>query len=356
MKCTISCDALLERDLAVETVQLLTELFEPDEIFSLTHQPGQILGPIEQRRISSSLLSHKVKSKREILKWLFLVPTAAKKLSIPCRFDIVFNVSSGLSQGISKCKKTKQITYLLKDADLLFEDIEKTNWRGRFFAERSKKWALKALAKTDELWVSSSHLKHKYEKILDRKVEVVYPFVKLDDFPVITAPIFKYDYYVLVASSLSLDQARSWLTYLMKRNDKFTFVGSDDHLNELKKEHTKMFFGDRCAGELAPLLAGSRLLICGNQENFPRMALCGLSTGRPVLAQRGGQAEEFFKEIKYGVSYFDTLADLISTEQLNSIERHEKIEPKLLHTQVQKFGDLKFKHLVRRYIAKIEKP
>ena len=77
MKTTLSCDAIIERNLSIETLELLTELIEPEDIYTLIHRPGQVLGVLEQRKIHSSFLSHFVKSLKDLFAWSYLVPSAA---------------------------------------------------------------------------------------------------------------------------------------------------------------------------------------------------------------------------------------------------------------------------------------
>ena len=70
------------------------------------------------RRIFSTFLSNKVKSKNQLHENSFLIPSASKNLFIPCSVDLIINISNGYSQGIKKCEKTKQITYLYSDESL----------------------------------------------------------------------------------------------------------------------------------------------------------------------------------------------------------------------------------------------
>ena len=113
MKIAISCDHVIERNQALAIVEMVGAVYEDAEIFTIVHKPGSVLGPIEQRKIRSTYLSHKVKDKDHFYRCGFLVPSAAKNLHIPCNFDLVVNISSGLSQGIQTCEGTKVLTYFL---------------------------------------------------------------------------------------------------------------------------------------------------------------------------------------------------------------------------------------------------
>lgn len=86
--------------------------------------------------------------------------------------------------------------------------------------------------------------------------------------------MFKHHFFAIETSGLSLDQARMLVSWMREWDQHFQFIGHDEHLNALKKEcELNQFFGNRCSGEHAPVLASSKALISFNDQEFPNLVL-----------------------------------------------------------------------------------
>jgi len=284
MKVALSCDHLLARDHQTEVLEMFLSLYEDAEIYTLAHRERAILGPIEMRKIHSTFLSNIVTSVADFHKYQYVVPNAAKNLFIPCKVDLIINISRGLSHGIRKCKNTKQITYLYDEG--AFINSKKT-LREKFFSPFVKNWSKKCLQQIDYLWVSSEALKASLLKIVPHKeIFVLPPFFKIDDFNIFPKNMFPYDYCTINAEPINIKQAQMIVEMLQEFSLKYVFVGEDTHLQALKNSANEKYFcgGQKCAGELAPILAGARAHIDYQKVGFPLYSLKTQSTGRPIIA------------------------------------------------------------------------
>ena len=349
MKIAISCDHVLERNHALAIVEMVGAIYEDAEIFTIVHKPGNVLGPIEQRKIRSTYLSHKVKDKDHFYRCGFLVPSAAKNLHIPCNFDLVINISSGFSQGIQTCKGTKVLTYLLP-----FEDDErsKKKWWERLFSPYLKEWSQKALNKSDLIWVPDTATKKWVEEAVAESIEVkvVYPFFNIEDFPLIPSNYWKHDFFAVEANGMDCKFAEEVFDLADELGVKAVLVGEDDHLNPLKKlKGEKAFFGSRCTGELAPFLAASRGFISFKEKGFPDLALKTLAVGRPVIVRDTMIHKEYFEG--QGVSFIPHLAkDKIKEAFTKVSETHKGLDAKKVRAQAMKFSPQKFKGQLLRTV------
>ena len=70
MKTAIAIDSLLLRDETIFLLELVLNLYPDSEIYTLVHQQGKILGPIETKTIVSSFLTHRFKQASQILRGL----------------------------------------------------------------------------------------------------------------------------------------------------------------------------------------------------------------------------------------------------------------------------------------------
>ncbi|EQC43713.1 hypothetical protein [Bacteriovorax sp. Seq25_V] len=332
MKVVVSCDAVLKRDYYLEIIESVLDVVgEQCELYALVHREGKIVGPVEQRKIHSSFLSHKVDSFSELTQHNFLIPGAAKNLFIPCSVDLIINISRGYSHGILKCEKTKQITFIVEDID---SQIKKKTFKQKIFSSFVKSFQAKSLSQVDKLWVSNLNL---IPASLRDKATVVAPPVKLMDYKILPDALFVRDYFVVNAESLTVEEAKAYIGL----GKKFKFIGSDDHLESLKVGHEECFFGDRCGGELAPLLAGAMFLIDHEQNEVPVNTLKTLASGRPVL----GMPNQF---ISYGEGYYN-LADFNLSDDV-SIPEFDKNKARGLALA---FEELKFKHMINRELMSL---
>ncbi len=347
MKVAVTCDVLIDRTATISVVESVLEIFEEAEIFTIVHHAGKILGPIEQRKIHSTYLTNVITEERpfsdQFWKKAMLVPGACRNLFIPCSFDLIINLSSGFSQGIAKCDKTKQITYLIEN---VFNQRKPKFLREKIFRGYVESWAQKKLKQADELWVLNDKEKEFWSKKHDN-VSVMSPFFKATDFPLFpeaTRKAFPNDFLCIDAESFNTEQAKSFMAKAKKEGIKYKFFGQDEHLKVLK-EQDDAFYGVRCSGELAPLLAASRGMISQQRMGFPTKALECLSTGTPVWLPPESEAHDFIS----GPGVLKNDLDLSEEGSLRNIyDSMQNFDPKKIHGQVNKYHDIKFKAELKR--------
>ena len=318
MKIALSIDELIERDHAIEIFELLCSLYEGAKIFTFVHSKGGIIGPIEMRKISSTYLSLKIKNKKGFKKLSFLAPFAG--LQIPCGFDLVINLSRGLSHGINRCGTTRQVTYLYDLASL-----DKTTLSGKIFYSYLKKWSLEKLNSCDELILSSDSMG---KKLGIKNAKAIHPFVKVEDFSIINSSYFKHDFFVISTEGLSLKKAKEVSIFLNEHKIRYCFVGPDDLLK--KDFDSSILMGEKCNGELAPLLASAKGLIHLGENVFPKNAISSLLVGRPVYSLDSEYNREFLDK---GIFFSD----------FSQLLKDYTFDPQNLRASVLKFHPMGFK-------------
>lgn len=281
MKAVLTTDGILESGHYSSLIEILSEIFLESKILTLAHRPGIVLGHIELHAIQSTFLSKEIHSSTELFQKPLKSYGALKNLFASCENDLVFNISLGLSHSIKRCEDSYQITYLY---DWCFDH---TTYRGlleKIFGPGIEKKMWQELANANEVWVSSNRLYERLKKDFSNVSFIPMPF-KIEEYPLMPTGLFAHDYYVIESEGMNLKEAKDLIDYFIARNVKFKFVGSDEHLSDLKQGLSDdRFFGNRCAGEMAPMLAGSAALITKKTNGFPELAIGTLSTGRPVIA------------------------------------------------------------------------
>lgn len=354
MKIVITCDQLVEKDRVHEIIELLCGLYKDAEIFTLAHQKGKVLGHIELRKIHSSFLSHKVHSKRELNKYSFLIPSAAKGLFIPCSVDLIINITTGFSQGIKKCDSTKMISYVYSLED---PASNRPSLFTKFFKGYLDKWSTKNLEESDLILASSPSISKKLTTLYPQKnIKVLTPFFQVDDYPLIPSSYWKHDFLLVCAEGIDNNIAKKTYDLLKKMNVRFQFLGHDKGLEGFKKtlskeQRDKLFLGYRCAGEAAPLLASCMGVIDLSLGKFPFLALEGLSTGRPCIVRDGDDNRFYLKGpgVNFLSPYWER--ELMNCVKLLSDKKLE-INSKELRAKVIGFHPAKFKGEILRSVSR----
>lgn len=343
----ITCDSLLERNHANEIVELLCEAFPESMIYTLAHKEKAILGTIEQRKIKSTGLSRKVHIENDLHDHLLVLPHLTKAMSLSCQHDYVLNVSRGFSHAFTRCEKSKQITYLY---ELSFEEHFNTFWKKLLRPYITNKF-INALKNINKVLVSNEKLKNDLLKF-GIESEVLLPPFRLSDYALFPKSMFKHDFFTVDTRGLTVDEMIALVDFFEKRNERFQFVGPIDGLGEkfesLKKSSPEnRFFGERCSGEHAPVLASSRAFISFDNVKFPKMTLAALAVGRPVVMKKI-HADFASGEGTYFVSQFDLKELGAALDRIN--REHSDLDHQKVRANVMKYHDIKFKAQLKRIL------
>ena len=345
MKVAITCDFLLERSHYVEIIENLCEVFPEAVIYCFAHKQGAILGHIEQHSIKSTYLSNVVKTEEEFYKHSNKFPSLAKNLFISCENDLIINVSKGFSQGFSKCEKTKLITYLY---DLDLDKKIKKSFLQKIFSPFVNSWIKKTLGQTDMVLSSREDLLKTLEG-LDTPVEVVPPPFRVSDYALFPKTMFKHHFFLIEAKGIDIERAKLMASWMKEWNYSFQFIGPDEHLKAIKKDYSEnTFFGDKCSGEHAPVLAASKALISFNESDFPGLAMGALAVGRPVILI--DSLKKWLSGV--GVGFVDSFDNIELKTAIDNIISDEILEPQKVRAHIMQYHDIKFRAQMKRTLDK----
>lgn len=348
MKVAITCDHLLGRNHYTEIIEAFCELYPDAPIYCFAHARGKILGAIEQRSIKSTYLSNIVTTEEEFYKHAHKLPSLAKNLFVSCEFDVIINVSKGFSQGLHRCETSKIVTYLY---DLDLDKKIKNGFVQKLFSPFVRSWVEKSLKNVNQLTVARFDLAEKL-KPLHSSIEVIPPPFRITDYALFPRDMFKHHFYLIEAEGLKLSEASILAEWMKEWNYQFQFIGNDAHLSSMKKNHPEQtFFGQKCCGEHAPVLAASKALITFNTENFPQLTLGALATGRPVII-----ATELKKWVEgEGITIVDGLDKSLLKQAIETVESKDlEWESKKIRAHAMEYNEAKFKIQMKRLLDKLE--
>ncbi len=348
MKVAISCDYLLERSHYAEVIENICEIFPEAILYTFAHKKGSILGHVEQRQIRSTYLSNVVKTPEDFYKHSNKLPSLARNLFISCDYDLVINISKGFSQGINKCEKTKIITYLY-DLDL-DQKINKTLLQKAFFPF-VRSWIKKTLKGSDLILTSRQDLLESLKTLgLANKLEVMPPPFRVSDYALFPKEMFKHHFFAIEAKGLTAKEASLLIEWMNEWNSPFQFIGSDEHLLELKSQHKEnTFFGNRCSGEHAPVIAASKAFISFNEEDFPALSLGAMATGRPVILSSG--LKKWVSGV--GVHFVEGFNKDSLKAAIMELDSEDLLDSKKVRAHVMDYHDIKFKAQIKRVLDNV---
>ncbi|MFZ4714146.1 MAG: glycosyltransferase [Bacteriovoracaceae bacterium] len=339
-KVVIATDFLFERNDSTLYLDLLVSMYPDASLMTLSFQEGKILGEIEHRKIQASFLSHKIKEKKDIGKYLYLIPNAVKSMKVPADTDLLITLSAGYIHGLDVPLTTKHLCYFYEESkpeltllNKLFYPFVKSFQKGRL-----------------------SVLSHLYRVVKEDQYNSIQPCFKTSDFPLVTSPDFNYDYYVVEGDNTPYLLLKNILTVLKKLKVIVKIVGDNPALNKLKKEFSDPayfeFWGKRCNGDLSVLLQGCRAHIDATIGVFPHKTFAALASGRPVLVTHTPVTEEYLTDKQ--AKFFDAfqMAQLeVRVKEMEADYRY--MDSKELRRFALHFNERKFKGDMAREARKL---
>ncbi|OIQ20565.1 MAG: hypothetical protein BM556_01090 [Bacteriovorax sp. MedPE-SWde] len=338
MKIVVSCDAIVDRDYYLEAVEAVLDMVGDNcDLYTIVHAQNSVVGPVEMRQIKSTFLSNFTKSWDTLIKNSYLIPSASKNLFIPCSVDLIINISRGFSHGIKKCDETKMLSFIVEDIN---KKPRKKSFKEFVFSTLVKSFQKKGLRQADELWTSRLDL---IPASFHEKAKLVRPPVKLGDYKILPDALFQRDYILVNSEPLDLEKAKVIIDSLESSKIKFKFIGKDDHLEELKTAHEQHFYGNRCGGEMAPLISGCLYLIDLEESDLPVWSLKTMASARPVFSPGNSFVE-------FGEGFYEAPSSIF-----NEIQKLEEFDKNSVRGRAVAFEELRFKHILNKVLTDIKK-
>lgn len=333
MKVALSTDWIFGRDHSIEMLDMLAELYREAPLYCLAFKEESLLGPVVERPIHSTFLSHKANKVSDIFKWTFNLPSLCRGLFIPCSTEVIINITHGLSHGIKKCDKTPLYSYVY---DLFWLHRKPQGLKQRIFWSQMISFAIKEFKKAKKIWSANQSIHDELQKH-GIESEILEPFFKVEEFPLFPANVFKREIVLIQPDALSSAELEQLLVSL--EGEKVRVLG------EAREGFDPAFFlGNPCAGELAPIFASSKVLLDFGNSLFPKNALAMLSCGGNVIC--ADDAKKVYLNSD-GVKF-------LRREQIINSSNQESFfwesDPKKLHAHANRFHGTRFKRKIESSI------
>ena len=327
MKVAIVCDQLVERTPAHSLLEMVSSLFPEAVVYTLAHKKGKVLGPLEMHSIRSSFLSYEVSSVDDLHRKSFLIPKALKKLSIPCSFDAVIIISSGLAHSIPRCKKSRVLEFVVensykeKSKSLLF----------KFFRANILRISTKSM--TNDAIFSSCPQGNKNNELM--------PFVDINDW---RRPSSREKKCVLMCPEGFTKKEILFVKMAVEKiHLDFVLEYIPDGLNPPDCEHLE----HPCSGELLPVFHRSLCFIQGTKDRFPFRAIESMLSGVPVISAFSELNSRVL--LSAGVRFIQDIREVSDAlSDVNSLEISPEMDEVLRRRHSEKVFKGKFLRFLRQ--------
>lgn len=318
MNIAIAVDFIIERDETTYLLDVVVNLFPKAPIYTISHVEGVTLGEIEHHPIRSSFLTHKIKTKKDIGKYAYLIPKAIEQLRVleSDKIDKFIILSEGFMHQFNP-KEIPSVSLIYdrwNNYSSLFQKMFK-NYLNFF--------QVKNINNKNVFFISES-LKNLYHC---RQDKFLAPCFKIDDFHIEKNQHFdELKYLILVSDKTPLRVLKMVENVLASLNLQYDVEG-------LKKKS--------CHGDLNLFIQNSRAVIDLENYYLPFSTLACFTLGKACITLKHIATISLFKGAPY--RELKTSKDEFKTQILEMEKEYRNFDKEKSKMFSYKFHETKFK-------------
>ncbi|MBI2797867.1 glycosyltransferase [Candidatus Saccharibacteria bacterium] len=348
----------------------LAKMYPEADLYSLICNQKLFAESLNDRKVQTSFLQYAPGALKKRPQFMLpLIPRAVDNLDFS-GYDLIVSSSSAWAKNIQKPKNCVHICYCHTPARMLWDSWPKyldgqrirpfkVGPLSRFIISRTtsrvRLWDFYGSNRVDHFLANSNYIADRIRKFYRRGAEVVYPPVNVGQFKSATGQE-KGSYY-LILSVLSKYKNIELVIKTFNKNKLPLVIAGDgpdkDRLIELAASSPNIkFLGRVSEAKKIELLQQAKGLVFANIEDFGLTPVEAMAASTPVIARRGGGANETVVANETGVFF-----DQDNEDSLNqAITRAEQINwsENTLLAQAKKFSAERFVKKLARVVDSIE--
>jgi len=340
---------------AERTLAVLVEMFPTAPIYTLLYNEKATRGLFKGRTIQTSFLQ-KFPGAASHHEWYpLLMPLAIEQFDFSA-YDIVISLSASFAKGIVTKPHARHICYCLTPPRFLWDNSQKFGKDFGFpplvrFASQPlitylRMWDHSAAGRVDEFWRISNFVGKRIQKYYHKSSVLIYPPIDIAMFTVSVEPA--QNYFLMVGRLVSYKKFDVAIRAFNELKLPLKIVGTGPEKERLKKMASANieFLGQISDEELGRHYRGARALIFPQEEDFGIVPLEAMASGRPVIAYRGGGAEETIIENETGM-FFETQTLEAIIDAVNKFSGQE-FSPARCRSRAEEFSIDCFKKNIKK--------
>jgi len=356
MKIALVHDYLVQYGGAERVLECFCELWPEAPIYTLVHNPEAVHHIFEGKDIRTSWLQKWPLAKTKHRIFPLLMSSAIESFDFS-DYDLVLSDSSSFAKGIITGPETLHICYMHTPMRYAWDDCQKYTrdfyWNPLikkivpFIINYLRIWDRSSVDRVDKLITNSNFVKKRIQKYYKKESTVIYPPVNFESFFVDQNPE---DYFLIVGRLMAYKRFDIAIRAFNQLGLKLKIIGRGPEEKRLKKiaRDNIEFLGRVDDKELSQYYSKCQAFIFPQEEDFGIVAQEALSSGRPVIAYRGGDIPEHLEEEKTGLLFDNqTSEDLIKT-----VEKFKTLnfEAEYIRATAKKFDKNIFKEKIKKFI------
>jgi glycosyltransferase involved in cell wall biosynthesis len=312
-------------------LEAIAELFPRSELFTLIYIPGTVSPMLTVLKRKTSILQKFPNIEKRYRNFLPLMPKIIESFDLS-KYDLIISSSHCVAKGIRKPKNAVHVSYIHAPMRYMWDRYDDYFGAGRSsVAVRAaaasvrsymRHWDKKTSTpdRIDYLMTNSNYIASQIRTHYDREAQVIYPFVRLENFKQKRRPGSNYLMVTAFAPYKRVDLA---LEAFNKLKLPLLVVGSGQDRDKLKKlgGPTVDFLGQLSDQAIADLYAKCKAFVFPGKEDFGITPLEAMASGAPVIALGEGGAAETVTN-KTGVLFRPQTLDALM-EAIMKVERGE---------------------------------
>lgn len=356
MKIALVHDYLVQRGGAEKVLEVFTELYPYAPIYTLIYDKDAMSGLFDGKDIRTSFLQKFSWIRRNHRLFPPLMPLAIEQFDFS-QYDVVLSDSSSYAKGILTRPETLHICYMHTPMRYAWDDCQKyTQDFGfsklvttfvPFFMNPIRLWDKASADRVDDFLANSHFVAKRILKYYRKEAYVIHPPVEVSRFFI--APQQK-DYFLMVGRLIAYKRHDIAIQAFNKLGLPLKIIGRGLEIERLKKiaGPNIEFLGRVSDEDLPRYYAECRAFIFPQEEDFGIVAIEALSSGRPLIAYRGGDIAEHLEEGKMGLFFETQESEAIVDAVTRFIDTD--YDPAYIRSKAEHFDRDHFKSKIKKYV------
>ncbi|MGL5872674.1 MAG: glycosyltransferase [Xenococcaceae cyanobacterium] len=305
------------------------------------------------RAIATTFLQNFPWAKQGVQKYLPLLPLAIEQLDLR-DYDIVLSSSHCVAKGVLTSPQQLHICYChtpMRYAwDLTFDYLESSRLGSglaggftRYLLHQLRQWDVVTANRVDYFIANSQHTKRRIWRCYRREAKVIYPPVNVDRF---TFETQKEDFYVTVSRLVSYKKVIAIVEAFNQLGKPLVVIGDGPQIKQIRQlaKSNVQILGFQPHNVVEKYMSKAKAFVYSACEDFGIALVEAQASGTPVIAYRGGGAQETVRDIREdnekgtGLLFSDQNSQALIEAVQTFEEIQSKIDPQNCRMQAVKFS------------------
>ena len=333
-------------------LEVFIDLFPDAEIFTIVSDKNKLSPKITGVKINNSFVSRLPFSRKFYRHYLLFHPSAVESFDLR-GFDVVISLSHCAAKGCLVPQGIPHFCYMFTPMryayDMFYQYFNFSSFgmvRKMFFAlifNYLRTWDYVSAQRADKLATISEFVKKRITRYYTRDSKVIYPPVDLERFNPLPDSE-KRDYYLIVSALVPYKKIEIAIEAFNVSGKKLLIIGTgpeEKRLKKLVRGNNISFSGFLRDEEVNAHYRQARGFIFPGIEDFGLTMVESLASGTPVIAFKGGGAEEIISKGVNGIFFKNQTPEALR-EAVDLFEKSD-FSPKRVRESAERFSLKRFK-------------